>query len=262
MDRLLPLLALSGLLAACTPSMAPEAAIEAAEAAEASGDARKALRYYRAAAEAGDLGALRTVATAYDRGYLRTSGGFPVTNLPVFVWPGQDGRWRDRYETERDRRALSGDPSAWMQVADDLTVWNRDETQADRDSARAIRQRLVDEGEPFALVRAGLETVHNDRDAGLALLRRADAAGHPQACHLLILFERGDSALVTAKQWAEEIDRLAQCPVLDPEKPSRGETVIRNLRDAVDRGDAEAQVHLDSLRTLGVFERHPRLDEI
>lgn len=273
MRRLL-LLVLPLALSACTPSMAPEAALENARAAEASGEARDALRYYRAAANAGDLGAMKTIARAYEEGYLRAKGpdaprrqGEIVSHfMPVFVWPGQAGRWRERYTRERDAAALAGDPDAWMRVAEDLTVWNRDETQADRDSARAIRQRLMDEGYAPALLHVALNAVRQNPAVADSLLRLAEEAGSGQACVFRVLrstqhVDPNDVDL-SAAATARYIDSMEACPPLPGDRPPFSATVVENIRLSAENGSPEATAHLDSLHVLGVFDRYPHLAEM
>lgn len=265
MKRALLLLLLPLALAACSPDLSPEAARDLAAEAEASGDARGALRAYKAAAKGGDLEALNIIANAYRDGYVRaqtTSASDGATFLPIMTWPGQGDRWQARYSRERDDAARSGDPAAWMRVADDLTVWNREETTADRDSAKAIRQRLVDEGYHGALLHTAFQMMRDDRERAIALLVRAEAAGSPQACHVRQMFERAGTSIVTASQWSDEIDRLESCPALGTTRPYGAAKVIGNLREAEARGESNATAHLDSLRALGVFERHPHLDQI
>ncbi len=252
----LPLVVLVGLLAACAPDLAPDDARAAADAAAERGEAWQALRLYRAAATQGDLDALDTVADAYEQGYVR-AGSAPSRFLPILTLPGQGRRWRARYERERDTRARAGEPAVLMRLADDLTVWKSNDTAADRDSARAIRQRLVDADYAPALLYAAFTTMREDSLASDSLLRRAEAAGSAQACAIRAGFSHRQR--VTAAQTAAFIDDIERCPPVPGAGPTGGERIVQNLVAAERRGEVGATAHLDSLRALGVFQRHPRL---
>ncbi|MEM1055908.1 MAG: hypothetical protein AAGI52_10305 [Bacteroidota bacterium] len=278
----LPLAALALVLAACTPDLSLDEALDAAAAAEARAEPREAIRYYKLAADQGDLGAIKTVAASYRDGYLRAKGpDRPVhageetsSFMPLLVLPGQASHWQRRYERERDGRALAGDPSAWMRVAEDLTVWNRNETPADADSALAIRERLVREGYHPAILQKALSVFREDREAGLELFHQAEAAGSPGACqlratwlHYQVGIESPAKPDPSANATAQFIDALEACPPVEtgPDEPERGARLVANLAKAAASpsdtfGSADdAVASLDSLRALGVFDRHPRL---
>ena len=267
---LLPL-AIAALALGCTPDMTPEAAREAATQAAASGDGFRAVRFLKAAGASGDLDALRSVAEAYEFGYLPSHairGDEDYTNLPILALPGQAGRWRARYARERDALALSGDPDGWARVADDLAPFTRDATAAERDSAAAIRQRLAAERHGPTLVYLAVNTregwdnpVRQD-----SLLRLAEEAGYSNACHLRATFatrvSEGAEPDTTVAGLAAHIGRVEACgrPTgLEPGDEWGGERIVRSIKTGAARGDSAAVAHLDSLRLLGVFERHPRL---
>ncbi len=243
-------------LASCRPDLPARTAALEADTAAARGETWHALRLYRVAASQGDLDALQTLANAYQQGYVRANTGSPARHFPFLTLPGQGQRWRARYEQARDDRARSGDPAALLRMADDLTHWNPDATDADRDSARAIRQRLVDADYPPALLARAL-SIRDDESSRDQMLRRAEAAGSAQACYLRVLFRH--SRMVTAAETAAYIDDNEACPPIPGEHPTPGEWIVRNLLDGQNRGEAWATAHLDSLRALGVFERHPQL---
>ena len=259
MPRLLLLLALPLALAACTPDLPPEAAREAAEAAAARGEAREAIRYYKAAAADGDLYAAADRGQTYEDGYLRVrTSTHDAPAHPPAPRPGR--RWRQKYERERDERARSGDPAAWMLVADDLVLWNRDRTPATADSALAIRQRLAAEGYGPALI---VRRVRPPPRETLPRPTRFWPARRPLAtpglsCPSYLLAHRSSQS--------DSPRRRSRTPSTHRSLPASpgglrraGERTIRGLRAA---GTPEAAANLDSLRTLGVFERHPRLARI
>lgn len=237
--------------------LAENVAAEAAEAAASRGEARQALRLYKRAAKQGDLDALNTVADAYERGYVRVGLGSPTRHLPIVTFLGQDRRWRARYERERDERARAGEPDVLMRVADDLTRGTLNKSAVAQDSARAIRQRLVDADYAPALLREALVSMREDSLAADALLRRAETAGSGQACAIRVSFSHREQ--VTASQIAAFIDDIEACPPFPGNHPRGGERIVQNLREAERNGDERATAHLDSLRAEGVFERHPRL---
>ena len=263
MKRAFILFALPLALAACTPDLSPEAARDAALEAEAAGDARTAVRYYKAAANGGDLDAMRTLAHAYEDGYLRVHSSSHATHLPIFTFPGQGRRWRQRYERERNALTFGGDPEAMLRLANDLE-YGRRHTPATKDSARAIRQRLVANEYPPALIEEALNRDHESPATRDSLLARAEALGSGQACLLrLVLAHARENAErqrpPTAAETAAHIDDVEACPALPGKQPYGGEVLVRNLRRA---DTPEAAATLDSLRALGVFERHPRLAQI
>ena len=277
MKRALLLLLLPLALAACSPDLSPEAAREAAYEAEAASDVRAALRYYKAAAEGGDLGAMQTLAEAYERGHHRARG--PVTRdgedasryMAIVALPGQARFWRGRYERERDERAFGGDPGVLLSVAQDLD--RRGSTPAERDSARAIRQRLLDAKHTPAMVGEALRTMKDDSLRAFALLEEATDLGSAQACllqrvlvharegyeHVMAQQRAGiEPTTIPAAMEARHIDEIEACPNIPTDRDDMGaQVVIRQLRE---RGTPEAGTRLDSLRILGVFERHPHLD--
>ena len=229
--------------------------------AEASGDARGALRAYKAAANGGDLEALNIVADAYRDGYVRAqtaSAEQGVTFLPILTWPGQGDRWQARYKRERDEAAQAGDPVAWMRVAQDLTFGK--ETRANRDSAQAIRQRLVDADYGPALIHAAMSSWGDNPARSDSLLRRAEGAGNAQACHIRVTWgniaRTPEELDISAEATAAYIDALEACPPLPTDGPQGGAMVVEKIRRST---LPNAAAHLDSLRALGVFDRHPRL---
>ena len=266
LSRLFLLAALAVVFAGCSsPVSDPDAAREAAREAAANGEAREAIRHYKSAAEAGDLYALSTLATIYERGHVR---GEPGPYTAIFTLPGQGARWRARYERERDARARSGENEALLVVAQDLCgAFSRNDCEAQpalADSARAIRERLADDGYAPALFMLAFHHRQRGEDAAFdSLLARAEAVGEPEvrarACFFRVFMGEGGTDQTSAARTARHIDRTERCHAMHPDGENRNVRLVGNLRDAARRGNANASAHLDSLRTLGVFERHPHL---
>lgn len=260
-------------LAAChspAPGLSAETLRQRADSLALAGAPGVALRYLEAAADQGDLEAFARLAAAHDRGYLRipTDPNSPHGTQHVAIWsfPWQAGRWRSAYEQARDEQAREGDHTALLRLADDLAVpslWlRRPDALPDPDSARAIRQRLIREGSGPAMVHEALRLHSNgDRDGADALLVRAAEAGQPQACELRVAFRtqpglpsRDDASAQAA---ATLIDALEACPSRRSE--SGGTRIVAGLKRGQRSGATQAGAQLDSLRALGVFERHPHL---
>lgn len=132
--------------------------------------------------------------------------------------------------------------------------------------AHAILQDLAGKGDTGAMIRLAFASMPRDREAGAEWLRRASDAGDAQACWLEAFFVDRVGATYSAADIAEAIDRAEACRVLDP-TPDPGahdysREVVGSLRIQATRGNATAEAQLDSLRTLGVFERHPRLSDV
>lgn len=245
-----------------TPPLFAEMPEEAREALEREGP-RAMHRTLRALAEQGDFGATQTLAMVYRRGYLQTSADGTRRHHPVFVWPGQADQWQQRYETMRDHLAAEGDPAALFAVAGALErATYRDgewvqPTEAARDSALAIRERLSAENNPQAWMALGLRLRHSDPARSDSLLALAEAADVNGACFWRTLPEPG--AWYTAAGINAYADEAADCAdPTDPESDVLGR-IVRDLRAEHERGNPASVVVLDSLRALGLFERHPRL---
>lgn len=267
------LILLSLALAAChspAPGLSAETLRQRADSLALAGDAGGALRYLEAAADEGDLEAFAQLAAAHDQGYLRirTEAGSPSGTQLVAIWsfPWQAERWRTAYEQARDEQAREGDHDALLRLADDLAVpslWlRRPDALPDPDSARAIRQRLIREGNGSAMIAEAFRRLHDgDREAADALLVRAEASGHPQACELRVAFRTVPGLPpqedISAQATATLIDALEACHSHRSE--SRGARIIAGLRRGQRAGATQAGAQLDSLRALGVFERHPHL---
>ena len=260
-------------LGACadpTPPLPDSEFLAAYDAALASGDAEAAVAVVKAQAEAGDVGALGQMAAIYRDGYVRdldTSGESKQATL--VVWPWQEGLWRRRYIRERDRQAREGDADALFYAAQDLQKpWIHptgdvtDPTHAELDSAHTILSRLAAGGHPLALFSLGADARMEGDPAADSLLAAAEAAGSFAACVWRASSMQGDA--LTSHGLADQIDRGESCRALTTRSSASipSESVIRGLRAGMADGSPEARMHLDSLRALGVFERHPHLARI
>lgn len=267
-------LALSLALAACSPSVgtgarlvdSPDGYAEAVR----SGDSEAALQILDAAADAGHLGALATLADAHQRGYLSVPGNEDGTvHLPIRSWPWTAPLASRRYERAVRARADDGDPDAWFLIADGYVAqafadgaWATPE--ADMDSARAIYRRLVaTDADPLRL--AILAQRVGDEDAYRAHLATAAAGGNSQACIFQSWAERSGTSRFDVGALAAFIDRTEGCRALAPERDrdatlyTYGTSAVQTLRSEAEAGNAAAVATLDSLRATGVFDRHPAL---
>ena len=257
-------------LGACqTP--APDAARSSAayQAALGAGDAERALGLLRTAAP-GDLRAHAQLSEAYERGYLvrRDTLGGPDVRLPIRTLPGQASLEAWRLERHLGRAAEAGDPDAMLALArrGSETIEIRDGKlvpavldPSQRRLAEATYQRLV--GEDVDRFQLGmLAHVLGDSAAYRRHVSEAAAQGDPTACDFKIWFMGGDDrpSLGPAEGLALYYDRVAACRPGHP-IPSAAMRSLRDLRAQLDQGNPAAAVALDSLRQLGVFERHPEL---
>ncbi|MEM1118562.1 MAG: hypothetical protein AAGJ11_18795 [Bacteroidota bacterium] len=263
MPRLL-LLALATTLAACGPSASgldPQAAVEAADTAIAAHDADRALALLTEAAGAGHLEAMRRVAEAHERGYIRTpyEQGETSANLAVTTWPGRAAVARYRYASALASRAEAGEPGALLVAALELKgsltrrngTWEADMTPVERDSLAALHARL-DAMDVDRLPLWSIAVALADTAAARRHLDEAVEAAEPRACDIRTWF--GSSVgrdLSTARGLASYYDALASCP-----KEGLVEDALAPLAENVRAGIPEAVALADSLRDLGVFDRH------
>ncbi len=269
------LAALAALVAGCgaAPSgLSPDDAFQSAMTAADSGDVRRALALLDEAAEAGHVEALAVRARAYGRGYLRTDygrghqRGVIPSNLSLLVLPGQARAAEDDYQQALAEGARAGDEDVLFRLADKLLdrqfaegVWR----EGDQDSARAVYRRLSAQGAaPLRL--AFLAKRLDDDPAYDAHLDAAAAAGDPHACLFQMYRSHGQAEMFSARRVAASIDHVESCRAASPaardsKRLAYADSTLSSLANQARRGNAEAHVVLDSLRTLGVFERHPRL---
>ena len=266
-------LALALALAACGPApsgLVPDAAYQAATEAVDAGDLDRALHLLDEAGEAGHLESLRRLTHAYRSGELRLRdlGGSTV----LYLDPPE--RRQARYQAVYDRTLASaidaGDVGATVQAAKErlgLRWAQPDRSQlpvelhdrwdaADLDSARALRDRI----DAASLVgRERLDLAHlnlavGDSAAALALYDQAIADGDPDGCVLKVFTVHGVYDPSSASGIAAYLDQMAACA---PDVWAEGTTRPDGLR-ATARSARSAEV-LDSLATLGVFDRYPAL---
>jgi len=265
MRTLLFVAAASATLLACGRSgLPPGDAFQAHYKALADGDTHRALALLEDAAESGHLDALATLAEARHRGYLRSPSESAATFIPIVTFP-----WQAPLAARRLDRALragveAGNETARFFAAEHLLdkrfvdgEWVSSE--ADRDSARALYRSLADDGaDPFRL--AFLAQRLQDKDAYFHYLNAAAESGNPSACSLLF-WPKTRSHKPDADALAERIDEVEACrqrvPEADRDQPSF-DFAANTVRALVAAGTEMAPV-VDSLRALGVFERHPRL---
>ncbi|MEM6286265.1 MAG: hypothetical protein AAF845_03825 [Bacteroidota bacterium] len=265
MSRLL-LIALAATLAACEPSASgldPDDAVEAADTALADQDTDRALDLLAEAADAGHLGAMRRLADAYERGHIQAprQRGTRASHLAVTASPEQAALARSRYADTLAARTEAGDPEALLAAALDLTgtltrtdsTWAAEMTPAERDSLAGLHSRL-DAMDVDRMPLGSVAVALGDTAAARRHLDEAVAAAEPNACLYGIMFSRDPPDLVTACGLAAHYDALAACP----EEGLVEETAEGHLR-SVRTGVPDAVALADSLRSLGVFDRHPRL---
>lgn len=268
-----PLLLLALLaVVACAPEpsgLSPDQTRDAFDAALEAGETDAALDMLRDAAPT-DLMAHAMLGEAYQRGYLsiRDTLGGPDTNFPIRAWPGQAALEGWRFERHVDRAARVGEPFALLVVAwriiEPHEILNGefvepDLTPAQRDSAKAIYRQLVDtDVDRFRL--GLLAQSLGDTVAHRRHIAEAAAQGDPTACTFMVWFLESDPQTTTAhtEGMALYFDRVADCRPGHP-IPYRAADSLRDLQAQIDLGNPASIAVLDSLRQLGVFDRHPEL---
>jgi len=264
------LLVLAALLAGCAgPPPPPGDAIAQAREAAQQGNASAAIRALKAASAEGDLTASTALADAYARGYLAVTPPHVrvTTHLPIRTWPWEASRWRRARDAAVARGVAAGDPVALYLRADALDRktfedgrWAEPTEDARAESA-GLLLRLAHEGHTPAMLRLGLAALPADREEAGRWLRRAEAAGDPQACWLLFLLVDQVPADPSPEALPRQIDHAEACHALGSVPPGYDHSarVVGDLRAAAATGDPEAHALLTALAADGVFERHPRL---
>lgn len=132
----------------------------------------------------------------------------------------------------------------------------------DSTAALHIITELSEAGHLAAMEWLGLLMIRHDRETAAAWLRRAQDAGSSDACWFLFHFIDRGSLVFDAEGLSGAIDRAEECHALS-EEPQPGRDfagrVVASVREQAAIGNEEAIVQLDSLESLGVFERHARL---
>ena len=264
-------------LAACgpsTPDLTADQAWDGYRAAVEAGDGDRAVKVLEAAAEAGDWGAMGQLAAIYERGYVRTpyeGQGTTQQNLPVSASRRKAEFARARFEAARDRAAAEGDPGALYQTADAIVQRDRPggtevgnteplRDPAAHDSAAAIYRQLVDSDLP-RLSLAMLASALGDSAAYRRHIDEAVEAGEPRACSFKLWFSgRPKPDLSTLRGRADYYDHVLDCDSSD-EARDHVAGDVRALHEQIALGNAASVVALDSLRRLGLFERHPWLED-
>ncbi len=271
--RTVPLLLL--LLAGCGPApsgLSPSDAFQASLDAVGQGDVPQALVLLDEAADAGHLGALEYRARSYKMGSLRADyhDGWQPGQIsgahPFLVLPGQAEAAEAEYQSALRSAADDGDPDAMLSLALELGQrrWIAGEwvtLPSGIDSARVLYDRLVSADAPPRDLAALAHVLDRDRDRQSHLARAAQA-GDPVACLHRAYDEHGFP--FSARGLAPAIDALEACRDLAEGKPTpvafdHNDKRLGELAEQVRGGNPDARVILDSLRQLGVFERHPRL---
>ena len=256
------------------PELSADHAWAEYRAAVTAGDGDRAVAMLEAAADAGDWGALGELVQTYERGYLRTStdsAGTDYRTLPVSASPLRARHARARYADALDRARADGDPHALYRIAGQLlqphgpptVVPGEMPTQVDsaaRDSADALYRQIVDADLPRMSL-AMLALALGDSAAYVRHIDEAVAAGESNACTFKLWFTHGQPDLATLRGRVAHYDRVLAC---DPggEASDYVADDVRALHEQIALGNAGAVVALDSLRALGLFERHPRLASV
>lgn len=232
------------------------------------GDRDRALDVLDAAADAGDLGALRELAEVRSQGYLSVpydqGGGGRLT---VASLPGEAMWTAWRYRRARDRGAEAGDPEALLAVAEEQAgdlvmrggVRVRTLSGSRRDSVAVLYRRLL-ETNVSRLRLARLARHLDDEEAYIQLVDAAVAGREPDACSYKLYLTGTRRDLSTPAGLARFVDDAEACPRVPGDADHAAEQ-IGALVAQVRSGNDGARVLLDSLRVEGVFERHPRLAE-
>lgn len=125
----------------------------------------------------------------------------------------------------------------------------------DAAEGRRILESLASDGVTGSMIQLALLELNQDREAAAAWLNRAAAAGNAQACWLELHMLNNDlfqNAMATSM--ATIVDRAERCRSLAPEDASIPDFALERVAYYRLVGGS-----LDSLASLGVFERHPRL---
>lgn len=268
---ILALLLISGFAAGCGDRfdhLEPEEAVQQAQEALETGDVRLTLGLLKSAADRGHLLALEYLADAYDRGYLHHQDtDRPATqNLTFRKWPWEAAHWHRAFATELESRVAAGDAEALIMHAIRLRArtfrggdWHDPAASALEESNTILRD-LAASGNATAMIQLGFYSEAGDRHAWF---RRAEEAGDPNGCWFQFLFIDSGAHVVTAAEFADAIDRSEECHAMDPNhRFDFAGDKLGSLRAQMEQGNEHASTHLDSLRALGVFDRHPRLREL
>ena len=271
-------LLLIAFLVGCRPTTTQGAYPSAYEAALLDRDGDLATALLKSAASSGDTGAFRTVADAAATGFLVSprvgsylyTGGLaaePDSQLTFRLLPGEGALIAYRYRRSLDKAAASGEPDALLAVAETLLgaqarvasgqLRSLDPlAPAELDSARHIYDRLTGADVPrvrLAWIARGL----GDEGAFARHIAEGIEADEPLACQFHVWHTGVPPDLSSTQGYADFYDRVLGCD------PDEGYAYVADsiayLAGESERGNEAAAVAVDSLRQLGVFERHPQL---
>ena len=255
------------------PALSHEQIRDELQAAMEDGDGDRAIEVLETAAEAGEWGAYGRLAEAYSRGYIQTfvDGSVQPLMVQVPLSPRMAEMARLRHEAGRERAMEEGDPYALFQFATHilypslpmgaLVSGGDPPSQSARDSAAVIYRRIADSDLP-RLVVARLAKAVGDSVGHVRHIDEAIAAGERGACtHKLWLSSGPRPNLSTLQGRAAYYDDLLDCDSGDEAREHISRD-IRALHEQIALGNPESVVALDSLRHLGLFERHPWLNDL
>lgn len=255
-------------VAACAPQpsgLSPDDAFEAAQQAIRNRDAETAHALLAEAAKQDHLRSLALLTQSYGQS---PAPGFAVPgegagSEPVLL-PIEGGRARAvttglRFVRAINRGVRDGDPLALRYHATKLAF---DEDPERRREAEQIYRDLLDSDLPASDLYHLAMVVGTDAERQ-RLTHLAAAEGDAQACAFSVWFyeDEPQSSWSHTAAIARYLDRLGACA---PDRPIPSEAFgpIRDLRAQLDLGNPDSIIALDSLRQLGVFERHPELAAI
>ena len=266
------LVALASACGSAPSGLAPDAAYRAGVQAIEANDADRAVQLFTEAGDAGHLEALRQLTRAYKHGALSASW---QPDAPTLYDIRLSARRAERLERAYHRALAdsveAGVPSAilWSAIEemgvrmyatdrDDLPPELREQhwDRVDVDAVRALYARLdaaeFDGWERVELARLGHAL--DDTDGAIAILDQMIADGNSSLCAYKVALLHGPFDAYSAAGLANGYDRMAECSGQPPEAGA-----LSGVRESARNGAARSVEVLDSLETLGLFERYPHL---
>ena len=260
-----------------SPRLSPEAAYLAGVEAIRQDDADLAVVRFRQAAAGGHLVAARQLAAAYEHGSINASFDPGSEMAMLEASPRRAARHRRVYERLLADSVRAGDTQSMLFAATEMLgmrmyVPDRDDfpeeirashyDAVDMDSVRALYDRIGDADLPVLrrLDMGWIARALGDTTGAIRHFERAAEDDPTVACIYTIQVRYGPSDLSTAAGLADHFDHTADC---DPTGRliEGGASAIANIQASADGGAERSRVVLDSLHTLGVFERHPALTQ-
>lgn len=248
-------------------------AYNAARQAARDGDMDLATDLLAEAADGGHLDALNSLARGYKDGVLFV--GMVTPNQVISIRPSQRraARYRRAYDRALADSVRAGHPRALLLAAAELmgprmAVEKREDLPAeirerywdavDMDSVRTLYGQ-VDSADLYGmdlLAFAQLGGALGDTTVMMTLYDRAVAEGASGACIYKIQALYGPTDFHSAAGLADHFDRMIAC---DPALLAEGSSSLAHIRQSAASGVARSAEMLDSLKTLGLFERYPYL---